>query len=81
MAYYRNRVTDQVSFHPVSGLGETFNAEEIADNGKPVKPRTSLAPTAQELKDAKGLLKDNSGTPNTTGATTGTGDSNQEGDQ
>ena len=95
MTYYRNRATGKVSFHPKSGLGETFNADEIGEDGKPVKPRTSLAPSADELKRAKELLKDNSGTPleqaaaealieraadtKTTGSKPAAGDSKQEG--
>jgi len=61
MTYYRNRETGRVQFHPKSGLGETFNADEIGEDGKPVKPYTSLAPSKAELKEATQLLKDLSG--------------------
>lgn len=81
MTFYRNRETGKVQFHPKSGLGETFNADEIEDTGKPVKPRTSLAPSKAELKERKGLLKNHGNTPSTTEAKTGTGDSHQEGNQ
>lgn len=60
MAYYRNNQTGRVQFHPKSGLGASLNSTEIADDGKPVKPRTSLAPSADEIRTAKGLLKDHS---------------------
>lgn len=62
-AYYRNRETGLVQAHPVSGLGESFNSDEIGEDGKPVKPYTSLAPTADELRAAKALLKDPSANP------------------
>ena len=61
--YYRNRETGKVQFHPKSGLGETFNADEIGDDGKLVKPRTSLAPTPSEIKAAKELMRDKSASP------------------
>lgn len=63
MAYYRNRTTGKVQFHPVSGLGDSFNADEIEETGRAIKPRTALAPSADELRDAKKLMKDNSPTP------------------
>jgi hypothetical protein len=68
MAYYEHNITGNRSFHPVSGLGKTFNATEIGEDGKPVKPKTSLAPSADELKDAKALLKDHSASPKTPAA-------------
>lgn len=91
--YYRNRETGIVQFHPVSGLGDDFNADEIGEDGKPVKPRTSLAPTADEIRNAKALLKDNTGDPiqiaaseavieaasKTTASKPAAGDSNKEG--
>lgn len=55
--FYRNRETGKVQSHPKSGIGESLNADEIGEDGKPVKPRTSLAPTTAELKAAKALLK------------------------
>lgn len=76
--YYRNRSTGKVQAHPKSGLGETFNADEIGEDGKPVKPYTSKAPSVKELKDAQELLKDKSGTPSTTTGTPA-GESKQEG--
>jgi hypothetical protein len=57
--YYRNRETGLVQWHPVAGLGETFNADEIEETGKPVKPITSLAPSKTELKAAQDLMKTN----------------------
>ncbi len=63
MAYYRNDTTGRVQFHPKSGIGKSLGSTEIAEDGKPVKPRTSLAPSSDELRRAKALLKDNSGTP------------------
>lgn len=79
-AYYRNRETGLVQSHPQSGLGEFFNADEIGEDGQTVKPRTSLAPSAKEIKDAKDLMKDHTANPKTTKATSGSGDS-KEGDQ
>lgn len=66
MTYYRNRETGLTQFHPVSGLGDTFNADEIEETGKPVKPRTSLAPSQAEIKEARDLMKDKTGTADTT---------------
>ena len=93
--FYRNRTTGRVQSHPQSGIGDSLNSDEIGQDGKPVKPRTSLAPSKAELKSAKALLKDHTATPievaanaavvakaaKTTEAKTGTGDSTQEGDQ
>lgn len=62
MAFYRNNETGKVQFHPKSGIGKSLGSTEIAEDGKPVKPRTSLAPSADEMRRAKALLKDNSGT-------------------
>jgi hypothetical protein len=63
MAYYRNDTTGKVQFHPKSGIGASLGSTEIAEDGKPVKPRTTLAPSADEIKRAKALLKDNRLTP------------------
>lgn len=73
-AYYRNRETGIVQAHPQSGIGESLNSDEIEDNGKPVKPRTSLAPTKDELKKRSALAKG----PKTTEAKTGTGESKKQ---
>ena len=91
MAYYRNDTTGKVQFHPKSGIGASLGSTEIAEDGKPVKPRTSLAPSSDELRSAQALLKDNTQTPGTRktrarrgSKTSGTkaGDTNkQEGDQ
>lgn len=96
MAYYRNNTTGKVQFHPKSGIGPSLGSTEIAEDGKAVKPRTSLAPSSDELRSAKALLKDNTQTPSATktktsaprtrkgSKTSGTkaGDTNkQEGDQ
>lgn len=61
--YYRNRETGIVSAHPTPGIGESLNADEIGEDGKAVKPYTSLAPTPEELKAARDLLKDKSASP------------------
>jgi hypothetical protein len=63
MAYYRHNVTGKTQFHPKSGIGDSLNSVEIGEDGKPVKPRTSLAPSADEIKRAKALLKDNTASP------------------
>ncbi len=81
--YYRSIETGNTQFHPVSGLGKVFNAEEIEEDGTRTKPRTSLAPTKTEIAEAKRLQKNNAKTPSqTTEAKTGNGDSSkQEGSQ
>ena len=58
MTYYRNRETGLVQYHPTPGLGEDFNSTEIGEDGKSVKPYTSLAPSADELRRAKALIAD-----------------------
>ena len=63
MTYYRSLETGKVQYHPKSGLGRVFNAEEIGEDGKSVKPRTSLAPSKTEIKAAKELLRDRSASP------------------
>ena len=64
MAYYRNRETDIVQWHPQSGLGDFFNSDEIGEDGKPVKPFVTLPITPEKIKDAKSLMKaDDSHTP------------------
>lgn len=63
MAYYRSKTTGRTQFHPRSGLGDTFNSIEIGEDGRPVKPYTSLAPTPDELKKANDLLKDHTASP------------------
>lgn len=55
--YYRNNETGIIQAHPQSGLGDVFNSVEIAEDGKPIKPHTSLAPSADELRSAKQLLR------------------------
>lgn len=57
--YYRNRVTGKIQQHPKSGLGERFNADEVGQDGKPIKPHAT-----------KGKDKPSTKTPE---ATTGTG--------
>ena len=79
MTFYEHNVTGKRSFHPVSGIGDSLNATEIGEDGKVIKPRTSLAPTPQQLKAAKDALKDKGDRPKTAEAKTGTGDNNQEG--
>lgn len=59
MAFYRNRATGIIQFHPKGGIGAALNSDEVGLDGKPVKPITSLAPDKDELKAAKNLLKDN----------------------
>ena len=77
--FYRNRQTGLVQSHPQSGIGKSLNAEEIGEDGKPVKPRTSLAPSKRELKEANELMRDRSATPSkTTGSKTAVGDSNKQ---
>jgi hypothetical protein len=56
-AYYRNRETGIVQAHPVSGLGEFFNAEEVGLDGKPVKPVIPLGASAAEQKRLTKLAK------------------------
>lgn len=35
-AFYRNRETGIVQSHPTSGLGDSFNSDEIGEDGKPL---------------------------------------------
>lgn len=74
MAYYRNNTTGLVAFHPVSGIGDSLGSTEIGEDARPVKPRTSKAPTADELKRAKNLMKDASKTTDSNEA----GDTNKQ---
>lgn len=55
---YRNRETHKTQFHPVSGLGETFNADEIDSTGNPVKPRVPLGSSSEEVKIARDAQRD-----------------------
>lgn len=77
--YYRNRETGKVQVHPKSGLGESFNSDEIGQDGKPIKPFVALPITKDKIKEAKSLMRSHE-TPE---ATTGTGSATkkQEGDQ
>lgn len=70
-AFYRSRVTGKVQSHPKSGLGESFNSDEIGQDGKPVKPFVALPITKEKIKDAQSLMK----TPE---ATTGTGSAKEQ---
>lgn len=56
--FYRNLETGKVQVHPVSGLGEFFNAEEVGEDGKAVKPFVALPITPDKVRDAKALLGD-----------------------
>ena len=64
MAYYRNKSTDKIQWHPKSGLGDVFNSVEIEETGRPVKPRLPLGSSRSDLREAQNLLDDKSGTPN-----------------
>lgn len=73
---YRNRETEKTQFHPVSGLGDTFNSDEIDATGHPVnKPRVPLGSSQAEVGKARKAQK-----PTTGSKTTGTkaGDTNEE---
>lgn len=63
MTHYRNRETGKVFFHPKPGIGDSLNSDEIGEDGKPVKPITSLAPSKTELKAASDAMKDHTKTP------------------
>lgn len=75
-AYYRNRETGNIQSHPVSGLGDDFNSDEVGEDGKVVKPFVKLPITDDKIKSAKSLMKDHD-----SGSKPGTGSSKQEGDQ
>lgn len=81
LAYYEHNVTGKRSWHPKSGIGDSLNATEIGEDGKPVKPRTSLAPSPEELREAGKALKAPEGAKKPSTKTTGTkaGDTNKEG--
>ena len=72
--YYRNNQTGIIQNHPVSGIGDSLGSTEVGEDAKPVKPRTSKAPSADELKRAKNLMKDNTKTTDSTEA----GDTNKQ---
>ena len=76
-AYYRNRETGIIQQHPKSGLGETFNSDEVGQDGKPVKSPVS------PVSDDKGKQpKSKADGPDAPEAKTGTGSpTKQEGDQ
>lgn len=67
MAYYRNRETEITQFHPVSGLGESFNSDEIGEDGKELKPRIPLGTDKAETNRRVNLAS----SPKTPEATTG----------
>lgn len=51
--YYRNRQTGLIQPHPVSGLGDAFNADEVGEDAKPILPLGSDAETtAKAVKTA-----------------------------
>lgn len=54
--YYRNRTTGIIQSHPQSGIGDSLNSDEIGQDGKPLKPHTSLAPSVDEVKRARDLI-------------------------
>jgi|GEM_PF-4449445 len=64
MTYYRNRTTGKIQAHPKSGLGERFNADEVGQDGKPVKgakattqpPEASTGTGPTENHKKKGVL-------------------------
>lgn len=58
MAFYRNRETGIVQFHPTAGLGDSFNSDEIGEDGKAVKPFVNLPITDDKIRDAKSLMED-----------------------
>jgi hypothetical protein len=78
MAYYEHNVTGKRSWHPKSGIGDSLNATEIGEDGHAVKPKTSLAPSKEELREATKALKNLASSAH---KTTGTkaGDTNKEG--
>jgi hypothetical protein len=76
--YYRNRETGLVQPHPKSGIGESLNADEIGEDARPVKPRTSPAPAKAERKAAIDLTKDQSASPQTADSKSAIGDSNKQ---
>lgn len=54
--YYRNRETGIVQWHPVSGLGDAFNSDEIGTDGAAVKPFVALPVTPEKVRAADKLL-------------------------
>lgn len=47
-AYYRNRETGTIQGHPVSGLGEFFNSDEVGEDAKPILPLGTAAKTGRK---------------------------------
>jgi hypothetical protein len=72
MTFYRNRETGIIQAHPVSGLGETFNSDEVGEDAKPIVP---LGASTDETKRRLDLAK----APKTPEATTGTGSTEKKG--
>lgn len=72
--YYRNRTTGNIQGHPHSGLGESFNSEEVGQDGKPIKPFVKTPITKDKIKRAKSLMKGH----DTPEATTGTGSAKEQ---
>lgn len=56
--FYRNLETGIIQSHPVAGLGDSFNAEEVGEDGKVVKPFVALPITPDKVRSAKALLND-----------------------
>jgi len=76
MPYYRNRETGIIQSHPKSGIGDSLNSDEVAEDGKRIKPFVKMPITGEKIKRHKSLLK-------TAEANSGSGETKhkQEGDQ
>lgn len=73
MTFYRNRETGIIQSHPTAGLGDSFNSDEVGEDGKPVKPFIPLGASTEETSRRIKLAK-----AKTPEATTGTGSTNEQ---
>lgn len=75
--FYRNRETGIIVAHPVAGIGDSLNSDEVGEDGKALKPFVALPITPDKIKAAQELMKDKN--PE---AGSGTGSANaQEGEK
>lgn len=58
--YYRNRETGIIQRHPVSGLGESLNSDEVGEDAKPIVPLGTSKKDAQKLVDLGKSTKEDS---------------------
>lgn len=50
-AYYRNRETGIIQAHPVSGIGDSLNSDEVGVDAKPIVPLGTSKKDAAKIVD------------------------------